>query len=439
MFKTFLEEFKKIFKSKWKTVTYLLLLFIPMIYVLITTTAFKEPFHNSDKLRVAVVNLDKKTFSNNLENELKGKHNLELGTQKIDINVQDATAIYDSYNEAKKAVNDGTYDTLIVIPQGYNDSLVGVKKEISNFLNPLFSQTLSQTVQKINNLLNGNRIQFINSYRTNFLAGVMTNMGSSIKDFTYSSLKASQSSLGQVINNALKSILEPFKNNLISHKILGKDINSYGKGLSPFFIAISLWAGALATTFVIKNKRYFKEKSGTFKNYFGKTMVWLLTGWIQGTLLFVALSLNGLLVEGVWKEQWKLWLAIMAISTLFNLVVQAIAYTLRYGDKAKFAIVVLMIINLVASGGTFPAFMQNKFFRAINPYLPFTYAVDLVREVLYHPSTTKVFTDIGILTIYPAVMIPISLTSNYLFDKKTLKVINSTKVYDVFEIDTGDK
>ncbi len=44
--------------------------------------------------------------------------------------------------------------------------------------------------------------------------------------------------------------------------------------------------------------------------------------------------------------------------------------------------IVLLVLQLSAAGGTFPIQVVPAFFQAINPFLPFTYAISMMREVV---------------------------------------------------------
>ena len=436
MFKTFMNEFRHMMKSKWRLASYILLLIIPTIYGFVTMNAFWKPFHHVDRLKVAVLNLDAGAKGKTLEKSIIDKKEVVLGSQKIGLNIQSIDGIYNTRDEAKKAVDDGKYSAIIVIPKGYTDAIAKAESKVAQVVTDKINPaTITRMVDAMLKELKGNEVEFINSFKHNFLGGVMTNMGAAIDQLAKDALTAGASSTSP-ISKLLMSMKD--KKLVIDHHIIGEHIDVYGKGFSPFFIAISLWAGALATTFIIKNQR-FDEKIGTVKHYLGKTMTWLMTGWIQSILLVLAISLQGVLVEGSWTNQWRLLLMVLAISTLFNLTIQGISFMVRFGDIGEFIIVILMVLNLVASAGTFPVFMQTGFFQAISPYLPFTYSVDLVRQMLHNPDTTQILIDLGKLLVWPTIFVTLGFGINFAFDRHTrTQDDNGQFYYRSLEQHTGD-
>ena len=71
--------------------------------------------------------------------------------------------------------------------------------------------------------------------------------------------------------------------------------------------------------------------------------------------------------------------------------------------------IVLLVIQIGGSGGTFPIQLTPKFFQAINPFLPFTYAISFAREAIGGVVQSVLIKDIVVLLIYGAIFILISL------------------------------
>ena len=439
MFKTFMKEFKNLFQSKWRIASYILLLFIPMIYSSIVISSFAKPFHNAHTMKIVVVNLDKvKTGTQPLESGqlaayLENKQGAKLGKKFLGYNIQDASNIYKTEEQIQKAIENGDVDAAIVIPKGYSHAIATVLPQLVLKMTSKFDPV--KIVKVFNDAFHPRagpdfRVKFMNSYKHNFIKGEMTNLASAIADFHKHILAPT------VTNANLFSILSAnTKSQLVHQEILAKNIDAYGKGFSPFFVSISLWAGALASTFVIKNKRYFKGKQGTFKTFFGKTLVWQLTSFIQASLLTLGVTLLGVLPSGGWSSGWELWLYFVFVSAAFALMMQALGSMFRFADIGKFIGVLILIIDLVASSGSFPAFMLPKFFEFISDYIPFTYVIKGMREILWEPSTSVVFTQMGYLLIFPAILVPLSLMNNFIYDRKSKK---ANKEYDSYEVTTGD-
>ena len=77
-----------------------------------------------------------------------------------------------------------------------------------------------------------------------------------------------------------------------------------------------------------------------------------------------------------------------------SIVFTAIVYSLVsiFGNVGKAIGVILLVIQVAASGGTFPIQVTPPFFQYVNPFLPFTYAISALRETvggIYKPSIDK--------------------------------------------------
>ena len=433
MFKVFKEEFKHMFMSVWRIISYIVLLLIPVIYSTIVVSSFFKPFHHVDNLKVVVVNLDKEakpllgqpsSHAKELSSILTNTKEIKLGSKTLKVNIEDASNIYKTRTEAKAAVHNGDVAAVIMIPKGYSDSF-------ASMVVPLLTASLTNDPKKIADVISKKikQVEFHISFKHNFIRGEMTNLASAIQKFSHDVLAPGR--IGNTIFNALS---HSFTTSTVEQHILGKNINTYGKGFAPFFISISLWAGALAGTFIIKNKRY-GEKEKTIQTFFGKTMVWQLTSFIQSSLLTLGLAILGVTPAGGWGDLWQWWLFIVFMSATFSLTIQGIGSIFRYADIGKFICVVLLILNLVASSGSFPSFMQPAFFTFITDLLPFHYGIEGMRQILWEPSTAEVFKNMAFLLLFPLITVSIALTVNIIWDKKTLKI---TGQYDSYEISTLD-
>ena len=273
----------------------------------------------------------------------------------------------------------------------------------------------------------------------------MTNFGADLTKLAFKVLSPDISNLSPGVQGILKPILDTImhqatslKQNLIevhSHDLGQDTINTYGFGMSPYFISIALWAGALVMTFLFKNERHIKDKSTT-RHYFGKSMAWVLTGWLQATILMTAVTLQG--VDLGFAHQWELFLFGYFISAVFSMFIQAVSYAIRWGDIGEFTVVILLVVQLISSSGTFPVEMQHWIFKVFHPIVPFTYTIAGIREIFFDTDISILFFNMGILLLFPIIAIPISLYLNYRYDKRTRVEKNGKYEYESYEIHMGD-
>src|SRR5699024_9861290 len=90
----------------------------------------------------------------------------------------------------------------------------------------------------------------------------------------------------------------------------------------------------------------------------------------------------------------------LLISTVFMLIVYSLVSV--FGDVGKALAIVLLVLQIAGSGGTYPVVLLPEFFQAINPFLPFTYAVDLLREAVGGIVWERALRDIGFLSMFVA-------------------------------------
>lgn len=440
MIKTIVNELKYIFTNPWRAIAFIVMLFIPFVYGFLYMNAYWAPFTHVDKLNIVLVNQD----SGSTESDKLAKTMTKDGVYKIGnspIHVTEVKDIYKSIDEVKEEINDGKWAAAIVIPKGYGasqkqliDNVIARKGELlTNPIGVIADEYLKVFDSK------DKQVQFMNSYKHNYLTGEITNFVSGLTSLSFDALTAGldQKLSPDQIRNLKSAFLSAISKVVKYDNVGGDEINSYGKGLSPYFISIALWAGALVMVFVFKNNRLKGSESvSTFRHYFGKTLLWFVSGWIQATILIIAVTLQG--VNFGPSRQWQLYLMSFLISSIFCLIIQAVSYMFRYGDLGEFAVVIILVIQLTSSSGTFPVEMQNIIFKIIHPIAPFTYSIDSFRELLYEPNVFDIIKNIAILLVFPLVLVPFSLFLNYRFDKRTVKFSNDVPQYRSYEIHLGD-
>lgn len=173
---------------------------------------------------------------------------------------------------------------------------------------------------------------------------------------------------------------------------------NYGAGMTPFYVTLSLWVGALVLVSIMKVHDKQKEKHGVVF-FFGRYLVFLTVIVPQalivstGLLLFFGLNATSPF-------------AFVISSLLIGVAFSTIIYTLTYllGDVGKGAGIVLLVLQLVSAGGTFPIEMMPKFFQNLHMFMPFTYAVSLLHETIGGIVTAVFVKDVLVLSAIPVVM-----------------------------------
>src|SRR5699024_326211 len=121
--------------------------------------------------------------------------------------------------------------------------------------------------------------------------------------------------------------------------------------------------------------------------YTGRLFTFLTIGLLQTLVV----TLGDLFILGVDAHN-PVWFVLfgLGISVAFMTLIYTIVSIL--GDVGKAGVIVLLVLQIAGSGGTYPVVLLPPFFQKINPFLPFTYAVDLMREAVGGIIWSKVLT-----------------------------------------------
>ena len=155
-------------------------------------------------------------------------------------------------------------------------------------------------------------------------------------------------------------------------------IPNYGSAMSPFYGVLSLWVGATLLISLLRSEA--DNPGGRFKGYqlyLGRLATFLTIGLLQALIV----TLGDIYILGAFVAD-KLWFVLFAL--LVSVVFVTITYTLLsvFGNAGKGLAIVFMVFQFSSSGGTFPVSMTSPFFQRLNPFMPFTYAIGLLREAV---------------------------------------------------------
>ncbi|WP_165248021.1 YhgE/Pip family protein [Adlercreutzia sp. ZJ141] len=157
------------------------------------------------------------------------------------------------------------------------------------------------------------------------------------------------------------------------------NVKNYGTGFAPYFMALGLWVGGLVAGFVFKplNNRLILSGSNPITVAFANYLPVAFFSLIQATLLMVVLQFGlQLQIDNV--------AAFYAMGYLTALVFAAIMQVLMaaFGFPGKFIAIILLMLQLTACAGTFPIQTTPDFFQIINPFMPMTYVVEGMRQIM---------------------------------------------------------
>ncbi|PPA71126.1 YhgE/Pip domain-containing protein [Jeotgalibacillus proteolyticus] len=155
------------------------------------------------------------------------------------------------------------------------------------------------------------------------------------------------------------------------------DLPNYGYGLAPYMMSIALFIGAVIFCLLVPVNTSAITPSSGLSWWTSKFSLLSLVSILQGSILVGVMMLIGINPESSVLELF----AVAIVSSLaFMALVQFFAVV--FGNPGRFLVLVLMVLQLSASGGTFPVELLNDFLRSINPFLPMTHSINAYREVI---------------------------------------------------------
>ncbi|MEH7073315.1 YhgE/Pip domain-containing protein [Neobacillus drentensis] len=172
-------------------------------------------------------------------------------------------------------------------------------------------------------------------------------------------------------------------------------IPNYGSAMTPFYTMLALWVGA--TLLIASLKVNVENHEPGFKGYqlfLGRLSTFLTIGIFQAAIV----SLGDIFIIHSYAVN-KLWFVIFSI--FISIVFVTITYCLCsvFGNIGKGLAIIFLVLQISSSGATFPVSLTSSFFQKINPYMPFTYAVSMLRETVGGMIVEVVFKDILALIV----------------------------------------
>jgi putative membrane protein len=202
-------------------------------------------------------------------------------------------------------------------------------------------------------------------------------------------------------------------------------IPNYGSAMAPFYSTLAIWVGGFTLLSILSVHVEPLEKVknlGTTKMFFGRFLT-LATLSVLQTIIIILGNLFFIKTYTVNP------VILLIFSIYVGLVFIMIIYTLVsvFGNVGKALALIIMVLQVSASGGTFPIQLTPKFFQNISPMLPFTYAIGGMREAEGGIIWSSLYYNIGILSIYFFISIIIAIFLKEKVNKKSEKFVNKMR------------
>ena len=235
--------------------------------------------------------------------------------------------------------------------------------------------TLSQFTSALNSCtgsINGTRE--VMSYMMNLVSNMQSNINS---------LRSSESftNVLDLMRDDVGGLVEYLSSpaNLEVVRVFAVDHN--GSGMAPFYTILAIYASALLSVSMlsthIKKKGDAEHQLTGTESFFGRYITFFLIG--QFTALITVLG-NLFYIGIQCFNPFLFWLSAAVASMLFTIINYSLVYA--FGNIGEAISIIILVIQVAGSGGTYPVQMLPKFFQSIYGIMPFKYAMNAMRETI---------------------------------------------------------
>ena len=199
---------------------------------------------------------------------------------------------------------------------------------------------------------------------------------------------------------------------------------NYGTAVTPFYTALALWVGGIVLVALMKvhvdNNPKMELMAKPHELYLGRFLLFFVMGQIQSLIIVLG---DLYLLKVSCEHPGLLILTASVASFVFVLLIYTL--TLSFGDVGKTIAVVMVVIQIAGSSGTFPIELLPQFFQNVYLYFPFPYAINAMREAISGMYEMDYFVYMGKLLIFAAASLLLGLVIrkpfiplNHFFEEK---------------------
>jgi putative membrane protein len=338
--------------------------------------AFEKAYSQLESMEAVLIHAETITVTGeeNIKELIERLPEIEVRINEITDKIQkDLPAVI----ELIKTLSEFIKNDLPVIEEQLNQVTVFIREDLpkieSNYLKltKIMEESLPDVQQSINELAEFSR---------EHLPEVEANIKAAAERIKVIEDDEWISDLISILRNDLDEESEFFANpvTLIEEELF--PIPNYGSANVPFYTTLSLWVGALLLSNLISTNLHSGDRVESYtlrQIYFGRMILFLIVGILQGIIV----SVGNLTLLGIYAAHPFL---LVLFSIIIAVVFMTIVYTLTsiLGNIGKALAIVLLVLQLSSGGGTFPIEVAPPFYQVVHPFMPFAYAINLLREAV---------------------------------------------------------
>ena len=309
---------------------------------------------------------DSKSASDILDDILNGNRDIDL--------ISDLQLVSDMLGTVRVTLTETVYPMLDTMLNNLQDSLGEVSSVLLD-LNGILGKTtpiveeLGSTFGAVNNALI--QVQdLLTSYIERvdeFIDLLDGNPDNSVLQNVFDFLNVDPESIGSFLSSPVS---------MVSKSVY--PVESYGAAMTPFYTMLAIWVGCVILNAILKCEAPIPVPEATEKQrFFGRYLIFFLLSQIQ-TLITM---LGNLIILGVDCAHPGL-LLLSGFVTSLACSMLAYAFAVAFGNIGRALIVVILIVQIAGSGGSYPIELLPDFFQQVYLFFPFPYAINAMREAI---------------------------------------------------------
>ena len=356
---------------------------------------------------------------------------LETASADAHANIDSAQGLSDAVNDAVQTgtgtltgVQSTLSGTTLTQMGSSLDSLSAASADISRVL-----ATLDATLVQAEGLLDQldstlSQLEDIMGTADGAAADVRETLGSVSGDLALLRQSVSASIVSDLLDVDVTTVAEAMSSPVTLRNEVVFPVRNYGSGVAPFYTNLALWVGGFVLIAIYKLE-VDDEGIGRFKPWQGFFGRWLLLAAL-GQLQAIVCCVGDLVLGIQCLHPATFILAGMVASLVYVTVIFSMSIAFKHIGKAL--CVLLVILQIPGSSGTYPIEMMPGFFKALNPFLPFRYGINAMRESIAGYYGASYVQDLALLLLFviPALLVGIAarrhlINVNALFDRELAK------------------
>ena len=183
-------------------------------------------------------------------------------------------------------------------------------------------------------------------------------------------------------------------------------IENYGSAMAPFYTTLAIWVGSVILSSIVKiharTDGLIDPKPAEL--YFGRYLFFFLISQIQAAVIVTG-DLYLLKIQCL--NPGLLYLTASLTAFTFSLLIYSLA--IAFGDVGKAVVVVIMVMQIAGSSGTFPIELLPEIYQKIYRFFPFPYAIDAMRECICGLYGDYYITQLAFLLLFAVAALLIGL------------------------------